>query len=211
MEDSFKFRAALRTVDELNERVNNREKYMPETVEASVEELKHRGVSFSDEELKVITEDMQARRDQGNSKPSSRGIFNPADKVLQVKDPDAPAFYPKGAIYGFSILFSVLFGSIMLAINIHQTKKTYRAIWVVLYGLIFTLAEVIVFAGIRQGSAGSLAFIGGLIGSYPLNYFFWPRYLGNTTLYRRRPVWIPLVIGLVIWIPIIYLIIIGGN
>jgi hypothetical protein len=211
MDDKFTFRATTRTGDELHERVNNREKYMPETVEASVAELQSRGETFSEEELAAIAADRQVRSNQAVSRRTSGGLFNPADKILQVKDPDAPAFYPKGAIYGFSILFSVLFGSIILAININQTQKSYRGIWVVLYGLVFTIAQVIIVGGIHQGSVGGLALIGGIIGSYPLNYFFWPRYLGNTTLYRRRPIWIPLVIGLVICIPIVYFIIVGGK
>jgi hypothetical protein len=211
MDDTFKFRAALRRDDELNERVNNREKYLPETVEASVDELKHRGVSFSDEELKVIGEDMQARRDQANSQNSSGGLFRNADKKMQVKDPDAPVFYSKGAIYGFSILFSVLFGSVMLAININQTPKRGRAIWVVLYGFIYTALEVIIGYGMHPGSDSSFAVIGGIIGTIPLNSWFWRSYLGNATLYRAKPVWIPLIIGLIIWIPLIYLIILGGN
>ena len=104
MNDNFKYHASARTDDELYERVNNREKYLPETVESSVEELQHRGHSFSEEELQVITEDMQARREQANSITGFGGLFNDAETIKQVADPDAPAFYTKKAIYIFSIL-----------------------------------------------------------------------------------------------------------
>jgi len=196
MNDNFKYHASARTDDELYERVNNREKYLPETVESSVEELQHRGHSFSEEELQVITEDMQARREQANSITGFGGLFNDAETIKQVADPDAPAFYTKKAIYIFSILFSVLFGSIMLAVNVSKTSKPVKVLWVLLYGLAFTIAEVIVAERFHFSTA--LAIIAGIIGSYPLTYFFWGTFLGNSTLYRVKPIWIPLIIGVVI-------------
>jgi hypothetical protein len=209
MDDSFKFRATLRTNDELRERVNNRANYMPETVVASLAELQSRGEQFSDDEVMTITADLQARRDHASLQNSSGSLFNNSDKKLQVKDPDAPAFYSKGVIYGFSILFSVLFGSVMLAININQTQKRAGVMWVVLYGFVFTAIEGIILSSIETSS--SLAVVGAILGAMPLNYLFWRHYLGNETVYRPRPVWIPLIIGLAIWIPIMYLIFLSQN
>lgn len=196
MDDNFKHLASTRTDDELNERVNSREKYLPETVEASVEELQHRGHSFTEEELEVISEDIQARREQANAWTGFDNLFNNTEKIKQVADPDAPAFYTKRAIYIFSIVFSVLFGSILLAINVSKTPKRVNAIFVVLYGLAFTIAEVMLAERIHLNTG--FAIIGGIIGSYPLNYFFWRSYLGNSSLYRAKSIWIPLIVGIVI-------------
>jgi hypothetical protein len=209
MEEKFKFLASGRTDEELYERVNNREKYLPETVEASLDELKSRGESFSDEELQVIAEDMEARRQQANTITGFNGFFSNADKIKQVEDPDAPAFYSKLAIYSFSIIFSVLFGAIMFAVNVSKTDKKINTIWVILYGLAFTVFEIILAERIRVNLVYALLF--GIIGSYPLNNFMWRSFLGNFPLYRTRPVWIPLIIGLAICTLYVLLVINGSK
>jgi hypothetical protein len=196
MEDRSRFLATRRTDEELYERLNNREKYLPETVEASLEELKSRGESFSDELLKVIAEDMEARRHQAASPTGYDSLFNNSDKLKQVEDPDAPAFYSKRAIYAFCILFSVLFGSIMFAMNVDKSVKKINIIWVILYGIAFTAAEYILAQSLRMNFG--IAFILGIAGAYPLNYFMWQSFLGKATLYRVRPIWVPLIVGVAI-------------
>jgi uncharacterized membrane protein YdcZ (DUF606 family) len=203
MNDDFKLRAALKSDEELHNCINNREKLLPETVETAVEELQKRGTVFSEEELKVIAEDMQARRDHAISGVKSSGIFNRNDKDLQVEDPEAPSFYSKGAIFGFSILFSVLFGAIMLAINISKTQYRQKTIWVVLFGLTYVIASVL----LAQNLGSTFSFILIIFGAYLLQVLFWNRYIGNSTLYRAKPIKIPLIIGLCIYIPIIILLI----
>jgi hypothetical protein len=62
--------------------------------------------------------------------------------------------------------------------------------------LAFTIAEVMLAERIHLNTG--FAIIGGIIGSYPLNYFFWRSYLGNSSLYRAKSIWIPLIVGIVI-------------
>ncbi|MCR8559474.1 hypothetical protein KXD93_17585 [Mucilaginibacter sp. BJC16-A38] len=196
MDENFKFRATMKSDEELHEYVDNREKYLPESVESAVEELQNRGVVFSDEELKVIAEDMQARRELAGTPPTSPSLFAFSDINNQIDDPDAPEFYSKRAIYVFSILFSVLFGSIMLAINVAKTPKSSRAALVALFGLGYT-ALTIVIAELLNLPAGAGIVIS-ILGGYILNAFFWNKFIGNDTLYRLKPIWVPLTIGLVI-------------
>ncbi len=203
MDDNFKSRATLKSDEELHNCINNREKLLPETVEAAVEELQKRGTAFSEEELKVITEDMQARRDQAKSGAKSSGMFNRNDKDFQVEDPEAPSFYSKGVIFGFSILFSVLFGAVMLAINISKTQYRQKAVWVVLFGLVYVIASVL----LAQNLGSTFSFLLIIFGAYLLQALFWNRYIGNSTLYRAKPIKIPLIIGLCIYVPIIALLI----
>ncbi len=67
MDNNFAFRATLKSGAELQNSIDNREKFLPETVEAAVKELQSRGVIFDDDELRVIAEDMQARREMAKS------------------------------------------------------------------------------------------------------------------------------------------------
>jgi hypothetical protein len=196
MDDQFKLRAATRTDEELQERVDNREKYLPETVEASVEELQFRGVSFSDEELTVIAEDMQARRNLAAIKPDSYGMFGNRDSNNLIEDPDAPLLFSRRAIYGFSVFFSVFFGAVMLAMNVSKTSDKKNAAWVVLFGLGYTIAMVLLLQNFKTSTG--LTIIPSILGAYLIEALFWNRYVGTSTLYRKRPIWIPLAIGIAI-------------
>src|ERR1700744_3329426 len=120
MDENFKFKASMRADGELRGIIDNREKYLPETVEASVEALQNRGIEFSEEELRVIGEDMDARRNMAGSTSANVSLFVNNDSVNHIEDPDAPRLYSKRAIYGFTIFFSALFGSILLASNISK-------------------------------------------------------------------------------------------
>ena len=208
MDDSFKFSAALKSDEELHERINNREKYLPETVEAAVAELQSRGEGFSDEELKVIGEDMQARRNLAGTPPDGFGAFNSRDKNNLVTDPDAPSLFSRRAVYIFSILFSVFFGSVMLAVNVAKTPNKSKAIWVILFGLAYTSAVVLIAENFKLNSTFTIVTC--IVGAYLMEALFWNRFIGKATLYRARPIWIPLIIGLAIAIPLITLIIYSG-
>jgi len=205
MDDNFKLRAALKSNEELQNYIDNREKYLPESVEAAVAELQHRGVEFSDEELTVIAEDMRARRAATSVQTSFNGFFSDPEKVKQVEDEDAPAFFTKRAIYGFSVFFSLLFGAIMLAINVGKTENRRGIAWIVLYGLGFTVAAGILAQYYHLNSG--FGFMLNILGTFPLNNFFWNKYIGYDRLYRVRPIWTALVIGLVISAILVYAIV----
>jgi|SRR5665213_1634004 len=194
MNDNFQTKAALKSDEELHSYIDNREKYLPEAVEAAVAELQKRGVEFSDEELKVIAEDMQARREMAETGTGIFGVFNSSWNNNQVEDPDAPSMFSKRAIFAFSVLCSVLFGSILLAINISKTPNRDKAFWVVLYGVGFIFLQAILSGGYNP----IFTILTNIAGAYIMDNFFWNRYIGNATLYRARPIWIPLLIGLVL-------------
>jgi len=181
---------------ELHDIINSREKYLPESVEGAVAELQNRGVEFSDEELTVINEDMQARRELSVTRDIGWNFFDSSYQNNIVEDPDAYIFYSRRVIKVFAILLGAFFGSIMLAINIGKTKNTTGVFLVVLFGIFFTSAQVFISESAHLGS--SFTIMSSLIGAYCLDYFFWNRYIGGATLYKAKPYWIPLTIGLVI-------------
>jgi hypothetical protein len=196
MDKDFNWKASLKSEFELRDSMINREKYLPETVEAAVAELQKRGAEISDEELMAIDDYLKTRRSLLNTETNYFSLFTNTQKDKEIIDPEAPAFYSKRAIYLFSILFSVLFGSVMLAVNIMKTPKRLYAIWVILYGLAFTTAFLLVASNYKFNSG--VVVVAGIAGAYPLNYFFWGRYIGHATLFRVKPIWIPLIIGLAI-------------
>ena len=102
MDLKFQVTASAKTDAELLATIENRQQYLPETIEASVAELQYRKHAFTDEELKVITEDVEAHRQNANLRGHRGGLFTNNYKKNIIEDPDAPAFYSRRAIYVFA-------------------------------------------------------------------------------------------------------------
>jgi len=195
MNSRFNYVASKLSDEELKDRLENRQKYLPETTEATVAELQQRGHVFSDEELNVINQDIKAQRDNVAIAPaSSSALLNSAYKHNLVEDSDAPMLYSRNTIRIFTLLFSAFFGSIMLAININKTQNKIGIFWVLLFGAGFTAIQIAVGNYFSLGSSFSI--ICGFLAAICIDYFFWDRFIGNTTFYRAKPIWIPLIIAL---------------
>jgi hypothetical protein len=186
----------FKTDDELRYIIDNREKYLPESVEIAVAELQHRSVEFSDEEITVINEDMQARRQLANVREMSRGIFAGSTKNIYVEDPDAYVLYTRQVIRVFAILCSTLFASILMAVNIGKTKNTVGVISVVGFGLFFTTAQIFIASATKMGTP--FTFICGIAGAYCLDYFFWSKYIGYNALFKPSTYWIPAIVAVLL-------------
>jgi hypothetical protein len=211
MDNRSDFYASNRSEDELKERIDNRQQYMPETVEASVAELRNRGHEFSDEELKIIDEDIQAHRENAALVNGKLGLFNNEYANAIVEDPDAPIFYSKRALYVFTVLMGALFGSILLAININKIGKAKQAFFTVLFGIAFTVLQFFIITEASTGSNSGLTIIFGIVAAYCLDYFFWRPFIGYATFYKARPIWTPLIIALILGSLIVWAAIYGGK
>jgi hypothetical protein len=199
MDDHFNFYASKRTDEELEERIDNRQKYLPETIEASLLELQSRGRVFSDEELQVISQDIRAQRDNASaSTDNGFGLFSSSYKNCIVEDPDAPSFYSKRAVYIFTILFSVAFGAAMVAVNLFKIKNTKGALLSLLFGVCFLAFQILLTLKLSAKSPGDLGFIFGIGAAIIINAILWPKFIGNSTFYRAKPIWIPLAIALIL-------------
>jgi hypothetical protein len=125
-----------------------------------------------------------------------------------VDDPEAPEYYSKSAIYVFSILFSVFFGSFMLAANCNVAGK--KGWQVISFGFLYTAIALIVLSNIdlniRIGP-----FLVNSLGVLIMYEVFWKRDIGVEKKYRKKPIWKPLLIAAVIFIPIFYLILISTR
>jgi hypothetical protein len=181
---------------ELLERVENRQKYMPETIEASITELQYRKYEFSEEELKVVNEDIQALRANAALVGNAKGLFSREYKNVIVQDPDAPRLYSRMVVKLFTVLFGALFGSIMMAMNLNNFGKSKEAVWALLFGVGFTTVQYVVLSHV-PGSVSSIQVVFGFIGAYLIDFLFWKPYIGYATFYRKRPTWVPLIIALV--------------
>jgi len=117
-----------------------------------------------------------------------------------VKDEQAPAYYSQRAIWYFAIFFGVLFGSVLMAINLHKAGAKRGPITMVLgFGVVYTILQIWFSNIVDLGTPVTFGL--NAIGSSVLQYFFWPKYIGAETRYRAKPIWMPLIIGIIIMIP----------
>jgi hypothetical protein len=201
--------AASKRDEELRYCIDNRERYLPESVLTAMAELQSRGIEFSEEETKVIQEDMQAREDiAANSKMGYGSLFNDGYKDCLVQDPDAYSFYSKRVIKGFTFFFGVFFGSILMAINLGKTKNQAGMLLVLLFGTGLSVIEVAIAKNAHLGSAINILFA--LVNTALMEFLFWNRYIGKVALYSARSYRTPLSIALILVVFILIAIIKSG-
>jgi len=126
-----------------------------------------------------------------------------------VKDEEAPAYFSQRAIWVFSILFSVLFGSILMSMNLSKTESKKGVTTVVVFGVIYTALVIWLLNSIKANSGATFVLNGA--GAMIMQYFFWDKHIGADTLYRAKPVWIPSIIGAVIMALFIWASVYGGQ
>ncbi len=120
-------------------------------------------------------------------------------------DENSPTLYSKKVIYTFTILFSVIFGGIMFAINLKAVNNKKGIYPVIIFSVLYTALSIYILNLINVGTPGTVAL--GAIGGSILNNVFWNKYIGKETLFHRKSYKIPLIIALSIFTPLIALII----
>lgn len=183
--------------DDLEKYVVDISKYTPEAIKAAISELQNRGRNFTESELsginKIIAEKETEEKEEAEKQ--SVNIW----KKNQVTDLDAPLYYSKLAIFGFSIFFGVVFGAVLLSLNLKENSK---AKWLVAaFGILYTAVQITILNYFEEISSLRLVF--NLAGGWALYGYFWDRFIGNETLYRVKPIWKPLIICTLIMVPII--------
>lgn len=196
MEIDFTKKMTEKSDEYLVEYVNNRMKYVPDAVEAAIAELQKRGHSFSDEELTTIKSDLEKKQSEINADIPTWN--KNANNITNA--PNAPLIYSQRAVSAFAILFSVLFGSIMLAINFKRLGKKKGIAPVIIFGVVYTSFVIYIVSTFVKQSSGTSgpSIILSAGGAAILKYLFWDKYIGKDTLYRAKPIWIPLLIGIAI-------------
>ena len=190
---------------ELNGYIENRKNYTKEAVESAMLELKNRRREFSEEETSEILKQFNKKKIENRESYTE----NSGWKKNVVIDKDAPEFYSEKAIYMFSVIFSIIFGSILMAINLRKTENKKGVFEVLGFGVLFFALQIYLLSMIPRNTMFTLVFSG--VGALILNYFFWRKYIGQDTKYRAKPIWIPLIIGIVLLAGYIFLMITFAN
>jgi hypothetical protein len=170
------------------------DKHTSEGVRTALAELKSRNVELPEDIDEQIEEKIRLK--ESAQYDSLKGW----NKNI-IKDIDAPEYYSQTAIYAFSILFSVLFGSVMMAINLKNAGKRWGT--PILFGLLFTFGQINLAQFITHPSMG-VSLIINAVGVTIMYQLFWNKGIGKDTKYRAKPIWVPLIIGIILMVPLIY-------
>jgi len=168
---------------ELAEVVRNKNSETEEKINAALDELKNRGIE---------TENYSE-------------IIKKSKKPTQEPDENSPILYSDKVISTFSILFSVIFGGILFAINLKEVDKKKGIVPVIVFSIIYTALSIYILNLIKSGTGGTL--IAGAIGALILNKLFWKIYIGKGIVYHRKSFVKPLIIALIIFVPLTILVI----
>ncbi len=120
-----------------------------------------------------------------------------------------PSLYSMRAIQIFSVLFSVIAGGILMAINFNRINRRTEALKVLGFALIYTLFSFTIFSLLGTQSP-FLTVILNLIGALLIDQLFWRRILGNEFRFNKQQIWSALIIALVLISPLIWYIIKSG-
>lgn len=188
--------------DGLTDYLQNFSRYTPEAIRAAVEELKRRGRNFKEEELREIGLKIEKRTNEEREEDT---LFASSSwKKNVVTDPTAPLLYSKGAIRAFSLVFTTIFGAVLLSSNIDDKKRK----WIVIgFGILYTGVTIVIVNLIPSNTFWTLLL--NTAGGLALTSTFWDKFVGQATKYRSRPIWKPLIISIILTIPFLLALIYG--
>lgn len=182
--------------DGLQEYIDNRQKYTPKAIYAALEELKNRGWTFTDEEYSKIVADIEKQQEISKQRVAESEAGHKWDKNV-IYDSNAVELYSQKAIYGFSIAFGVFFGSVLMAMNLKRTSTQKAIALTIGFGIAFTAIQLYVLSLIPRNTG--LTLITSFLGALVLYNVFWKRFIGAQTPYRIRQIWVPLIIGVILF------------
>jgi hypothetical protein len=134
------------------------------------------------------------------------------DNILDIENeekergPVRPWLYSRRSIFWFSFLFSTIFGGILFAMNLNAigTKRSrIGLVPVIFYSITFPVASFLIIQLLHSENA-FLSLALNATGSVILSEVLWGRYVGNEMEYESRPIWKPLVLGIVFTFALLY-------
>lgn len=157
-----------KTEEELKSLILDRDHYGADERQDAIEELERR-----EEELKS----------------------SDSDTTANTEDDNLPKLYSKVAIMLFAIIFSPVFGSTLLGINLRRLGKIERSAFVMAFGAIFSVAEIALIIYVEVTAMMALVF--NFAGAFLLTEIFWNKYIGKDFQYKKQNTIIAALISII--------------
>lgn len=107
--------------------------------------------------------------------------------------------YSKKAIWGFSILFSPIFGGVLLRQNLVDDKRKKEGNIILLISIVFTVLTILIVNSLEKKTS-SLTFLLNVVWGTILSEYFFKKYFPNDN-YEYKEIWKALLISIAIIIP----------
>ena len=196
-ENRFIEKFQQKTDSELEYILENKKNYNEQAVSASIQILKERNGESS--QLKNVEKEIETEKEKKEI-TQLKAVEENKKKNNITDDPNAPELHSKKVIMVFSGLFSSIFGAVLLMYNMKQTDNKTGRIQVLIFGILYTIATLLVVNLMNIG--GNIAMIFNIAGGGILTEYFWNKFIGKDFEHRKRS-WIkPAIISVLITIPI---------
>ena len=195
--NSFTNNMRLKTDAELKTILKEKSKYTEQAIQAVIWELEDRNLIEKSEEPYIdplkeeVIYDTVVTESTINNNESNFEEF------------EKPLLYSKKSIQGFTIFFSTLFGTILLMSNLKVLKKQKARMQVLVFGISYTVLITIILNLYPQILFLSIIF--NLIGYGVLVEYYWNKNIGKSFSYKKKQIWIPLIISIAITMLFVFL------
>ncbi|MEM6736841.1 MAG: hypothetical protein AAF620_12325 [Bacteroidota bacterium] len=195
-QNRFSEKFSEKSTIELESMVGNND-YQKDAQLAAAWELKHRG-KISADYIPRDPEPVKSEKVETQTKEASN-VTN---------DPNAPMLYHSMFILVYGALFSVFFRGILLALNLRTLNKTKLAWGALIASFLYSGVQITVLNLLDQNS--TLTVLISMLGVFLMEKIFWGNQMEKNLKFRKRSVWTPLIIAILIYAPLLYLIIAYG-
>jgi len=192
---------------ELENYIEPNSRFVAMAVSYAYEILQSRGKKFSEDE-KLRIELLIA--DKTEKENSEKAKFSKGWDENMTKNETAVELYSNKFIWIYSIIFGVLFGAVLQAMNFGKIKNSKGILISILFGITYTIFQVYTLTYLQEAgygiSQGTFLFSG--IGAACL-FYIRDRLTPKNLEYRSRSFIIPVVVAIIIYTPIVYVMIMG--
>lgn len=178
MENYFSRTMTSKSDAELLDIANSTEGYSSDAVSAAKWEIERRAT--------ILIEQVKQQLDEGKE-----AITQPAKEV-------APRVYSELVLIIFGILFSVVASGILVAINLVQINKRLKAVFAVVFSLLFILVQSIALKMVNLSFSVFMTIPTSIIGVLLLQRIIWDREYPREKPIQKRSPWVALLIGVAI-------------
>jgi len=199
MEMNFQRLMTKKSDKELEEYLNNIMAYSRDIVEAAIQELKNRGRLFTEVELSTFESKIQER--ENTIGKNTITVRDSIEKNI-VEDESALALYSRKTVDWTTLIFGIIVGSILMALNFKSVEKKKGIIAVLFFGILYFILEIFIMSFLPDDMASSLTNVVRLglngLGAYIMHTLIWNKFIGKDFEYRKKAVWLPILIGIII-------------
>ncbi len=184
--------------NEIEEYLTNVLAYNRDIIDAAITELKNRGRVFTEDELSSIETRTQER--ENTIGKNTVTVRNSLEKNI-VEDESTLALYSRKTIDWTTLIFGIAVGTILMAINLKYAEKKKEIISILVLGAVYLSFEILILSLIPNQTTLFVNFIRLLlngVGALIIHTFIWNTFIGKEFKYRKKSIFFPIILGLII-------------